>query len=152
MKKLNQYILILAIVIISGTACKSKQKVSKVTGANIQAATTTKSKSTTSVSSQDFNNQSENMRSEKFILTDGETNADALKFKYHVVVGSFKSQINAKSLQSSLKSEGNNTIVVVNEQGMFRVIIASFNEYYDARAKINQIKDRFVDSWVLVYN
>jgi cell division protein FtsN len=151
MKKTIQFILILAIVVLTGTACKSKQKVAKITGANIPAASTTTATSTNpTVSTPDLNNQNEVTRNEKFILADGETNADALKFKYHVVVGSFKSQTNAKGLQTTLKSEGNKSIVVVNEQGMFRVLIASFNEYAEARARINQIKDRFADSWVLV--
>jgi len=153
MKKTIQFILILAIVVMTGTACKSKQKVAKITGANIPAASTTTSTATSNnptVSTPDLNNQNEVTRNEKFILADGETNADALKFKYHVVVGSFKSQTNAKGLQTTLKSEGNKALVVVNEQGMFRVLIASFNEYSEARARINQIKDRFADSWVLV--
>ena len=151
MNKTIQFILILAIVVMTGTACKSKQKVAKITGANIPAASTTTATSTNpTASSQDLNNQSEITRNEKFILADGETNAEALKFKYHVVVGSFKSQSNAKGLQATLKSEGNKAIVVVNEQDMFRVLIASYNGYSEARAKINQIKDRFADSWVLV--
>lgn len=151
MNKSIQFILILAIVVMTGTACKSKQKVAKITGANIPAASTTTATSTNpTVSTLDLNNQNEVTRNEKFILAEGETNADALKFKYHVVVGSFKSQTNAKGLQTTLKSEGNKAIVVVNEQGMFRVLIASFNQYAEARARINQIKERFADSWVLV--
>jgi hypothetical protein len=33
---------------------------------------------------------------------------------------------------------------------MFRVLIASFNEYTQARERINQINTRFPDAWVLV--
>lgn len=66
------------------------------------------------------------------------------------MVGSFKSQTNAKGLQSTLLSEGNQAIIVINEQGWYRVLIASFNEYSQARSKINQIKTRFADAWVLV--
>jgi cell division protein FtsN len=65
-------------------------------------------------------------------------------------VGSFKSQTNAKGLQSTLLSEGNKAIIVINEQGWYRVLIASYNEYAQARTKINQIKTRFADAWVLV--
>jgi cell division protein FtsN len=67
-----------------------------------------------------------------------------------VVVGSFKSQTNAKGLQNTLNSEGNKALVVINEQGMYRVIIASFNEYSQAKSRIAQIQERFADAWVLV--
>jgi hypothetical protein len=40
--------------------------------------------------------------------------------------------------------------MVINEQGMFRVLIASFDAYAQARARINQINSRFPDAWVLV--
>ena len=150
MTKTFKILIAVAVLATSFTACKTKQKVTKIPGANVEAvapvASTTpavKPQSTTPAGP-------EVTRNEKFSLADGETNVDALKYKYHVVVGSFKSQVNAKGLQNTLKSEGNNALVVVNEQGMFRVLIASFNEYAQARARINQISERFADAWVLV--
>ncbi|MFZ4582602.1 MAG: SPOR domain-containing protein [Paludibacter sp.] len=134
------------------SACKTKQKVTKIPGANVEA-TAPVTNTTPAVKPQQptpVPTGAEQTRNEKFSLADGETNADALKYKYHVVVGSFKSQVNAKGLQSTLKGEGNTALVVVNEQGMFRVLIASFNEYAQARARINQISQRFPDAWVLV--
>lgn len=133
------------------SACKTKQKVTKIPGANVEATTTvTTTTPTVKPQAPTAPTGAEVTRNEKFSLADGETNADALKFKYHVVVGSFKSQVNAKGLQGTLKGEGNTALVVVNEQGMFRVLIASFNEYAQARARINQISQRFPDAWVLV--
>ena len=151
MKKTIRIFLALAIIAMSGTACKSKQKVAEIKGANIPATTktvtpqtVTPQETTANVSSYD----KEVTRNESFKLSDGD--AAAFNSKYHVVVGSFKSQQNAKGLQATLASEGNKALVVVNEQGMFRVLIASFNEYSQARARINGIKDRFPDAWVLV--
>ncbi|MCE5331832.1 MAG: SPOR domain-containing protein [Bacteroidales bacterium] len=150
MNKTIKLILALAIVAMAGTACKSKQKVAEITGANIPAATTTVSTpvSTPTPTEQVTIAEPEVTRNESFTLSDGD--AAVLKFRYHVVVGSFKSQTNAKGLQSTLVSEGNKAIVVINEQGMYRVLIASFNEYSQARTRINEIKDRFADAWVLV--
>ena len=82
-------------------------------------------------------------------MADGETNTAAFNKKYHVVVGSFGVQNNAKNLQRTLNSEGNNALIVVNEQGMFRVLLASYDEYAQARSRIDQIKGRFPDAWVL---
>jgi len=151
MTKTFKILVAVAILATSFTACKTKQKVTKIPGANVEATAPVASTTTPAVNSQTSSTiGTEVTRNEKFSLADGETNVDALKFKYHVVVGSFKSQVNAKGLQSTLKSEGNNALVVVNEQGMFRVLIASFNEYAQAKTRINQISDRFADAWVLV--
>ena len=147
MKKVFGIFLMVAVVFAGTTSCKSKQKVVEISGANIEAAEKTNTQTT---SANTVTAVPENTRNEKFNLAEGETNTAAFNNKYHVVVGSFSIQQNAKNLQSTLRNEGNNPIVVVNEQGMFRVLIASFNEYSEARARINQISNRFPDAWVLV--
>jgi cell division protein FtsN len=152
MNKTIRFFLALAIVAMTGTACKSKQKVAEIKGADIPATTTTTTPTVTTpvvnTTPEVVSSEAEVTRNETFSLSDGD--AAALKFRYHVVVGSFKSQTNAKGLQSTLLSEGNQAIIVINEQGWYRVLIASFNEYSQARSKINQIKTRFADAWVLV--
>ncbi len=134
-------------VIIVFTGCKSKQKIASIPGGNIQATTGTAA-TTPNVPQTVTNVGEEVTRNEAFKLSEGD--ADLLKFKYHVVVGSFKSQTNAKTLQTTLINEGNKAFVVVNEQGMYRVLIASYNVYSETRSRINQIKDKFPDAWVLV--
>lgn len=152
MKKTIQLVLALAIVALVGTSCKSKQKVAEITGANVVVGSTTTSPTVTTpaVSQPESTptNEPEVTRNEKFSLSDGDANS--MNYKYHVVVGSFKNQDNAKNLKATLNNEGNQALVVVNEQGMFRVLIASFDTYAEARAQINAIKERFPDSWVLV--
>ncbi len=137
---------ITAIIVLAFTGCKSKQKIASIPGGNIPAQT--EKTATSTIPQVEPNAGEEVTRNESFKLSEGD--ADLLKFKYHVVVGSFKSQINAKGLQTALIDEGNKAFVVVNEQGMYRVLVASYNVYSDARTKINQIKDRFADAWVLV--
>ncbi|OIP84415.1 MAG: hypothetical protein AUK44_02500 [Porphyromonadaceae bacterium CG2_30_38_12] len=138
------------------SACKTKQKVTKITGANIEANSTVAPSNNTQqaeVTTVDPSLQPEQelTRNERFTLVDGDGVAGgSLTAKYYVVVGSFKSQMNAKGLQSTLKNEGNKALVVVNEQAMYRVLIASFNDYGDAHKLINQISQRFPDAWVLV--
>jgi len=152
MNKTIRFFLALAIIAMTGTACKSKQKVAEIKGADIPATTTTTTLTVTTpvvnTTPEVVSSEAEVTRNETFSLSDGD--AAALKFRYHVVVGSFKSQTNAKGLQSTLLSEGNKAIIVINEQGWYRVLIASYNEYAQARTKINQIKTRFADAWVLV--
>lgn len=147
MSKVVRLFFMTAIVAMAFTGCKSKQNITSIPGGNIPAKTET----TTVIPEQPQtqpSTEAEVTRNESFTLSEGD--ADLLKFKYHVVVGSFKSQTNAQGLKSTLITEGNKAFIVINEQGMYRVIIASANVYSEARAKINQIKDKFADAWVLV--
>lgn len=148
MKKTIRLIFALAVVVLATSACKTKQKVAEIPAGAKVVATAPETQPVV-VTTQTVSEQ-EVTRNENFSLAAGETNSDALKFKYHVVVGSFSKQDNAKGLQANLNSEGNRAIVVVNENGMFRVLIASFNEYYQAKERIKQINARFPDAWVLV--
>ena len=150
MKKILGMFLMAAIVLTGSTSCKSKQKVTEISGANVEATAKTNTAATTASTTATAATETEKTRNEKFSMAEGETNTAAFNSKYHVVVGSFSIQQNAKNLQRTLNSEGNNALVVVNEQGMFRVLIASFNEYTQARERINQINTRFPDAWVLV--
>ncbi|MDR1654072.1 MAG: SPOR domain-containing protein [Prevotellaceae bacterium] len=154
MRKRIIYPLILLFSILAVSACSSSKSTTKITGANKVAGGIQQPSVSPSVSQSDENIPAlhdEVTRTESFILAEGENpRSDTYKKHYHVVVGSFKSRDNAKGLQASLNSEGNEATVVVNETGMYRVILASFNEYLQARACINNVAGRFPDAWVLV--
>lgn len=142
-------LLLVTFISLSLFSCKSKQLVSEIKGANVPA--------TTEVASQPAPTpqvnvpvQPEVTRSESFKLAAGETNTAAMAKKYHVQVGAFSNHNNAINLRAKLVNEGNNALVVENENGMLRVIISSYNEYSEARAKIDQIKGTYPDAWVLV--
>lgn len=147
MKKIFGFILMASIIAFSATSCKSKQKVVEISGSDISATETKTTTEPVVVSDEPVG--SERTIDESFKLADGETNSAAFARKFHVVVGSFSVQSNAKNLQRTLNSEGNSAIIVVNEQGMYRVLIASYDEYAQARNRINQISTRFPDAWVL---
>jgi cell division protein FtsN len=156
MNRTIRLIIALAIVMTATTACKSKQKLVEIpAGANIEAKSAPKTAEVTptpaakeNVVKEVVSNEPEVTRNESFSLVEGESSS--MNYKYHVVVGSFSKQENAKGLQSTLKSEGNNALIVVNEKGMYRVLIASFNDYKEAHARIKQIANRFPDAWVLM--
>ena len=157
MNKTIRLTIALAVVMLATSACKTKQKIAEIpAGANIEAtspkAVVTKPAQTVTapVENNVASTESEVTRNENFSLAEGETNTDALNYKYHVVVGSFSKQTNAKGLQSTLNNEGNKAVVVVNEKAMYRVLIYSVNDYAKAHAYIKQIANRFPDAWVLV--
>jgi cell division protein FtsN len=130
-------ILVIALAACAGISCKSKQKLVEIEGADKPAETV--------IAEETVGNQ-EITRNESFQFIDGNSTAK----KYHVVVGSFKSQDNARRLQKTLKDEGYSSLVAVNEQGMYRVIISSSDTYNEARSTISGIRSRFFDAWVLI--
>ena len=157
MNKTIRLTLALAIVMLATSACKTKQKIAEIpAGANIEASAPKPVVATPAPviaepsENRAVSNETEVTRNENFRLAEGETNTDALNYKYHVVVGSFTKQTNAKGLQSTLNKEGNKAVVVVNEKGMFRVLMASMNDYQKAHVFIKNVANRFPDAWVLV--
>ena len=159
MNKTIRLTLALAVVMLATSSCKTKQKIAEIpAGANIEAtapkpvvSTPTPAPVVTPPAETKYvANEAEVTRNENFSLAEGETNTDALKFKYHVVVGSFTKQTNANGLQTTLNKEGNKAVVVVNEKGMFRVLMTSVNDYKQAHVFIKNIATRFPDAWVLV--
>lgn len=151
---MNKKILIIctaAVIGISMISCKSKQLVTEISSAHepatVEASVVEPATATTPATTPA---EREVTRSEAFKLAAGETNSAAMSKKYHVQVGAFTVHENARNLRARLVNEGNDALVVENDRGMLRVIIASYNTYQEARAKINQIRDTYPDAWVLV--
>lgn len=87
------------------------------------------------------NASSESVRKEKITLVD---NADASGLKaYSVVIASMGMKPNAESLKERMAAAGYKTILVQNEQGMYRVIIASYDSKEAAVARRTEILDAF---------
>ena len=86
-------------------------------------------------------------RSEKFDVVEGQGEVQ-LK-NYHVVIGSFSKKENAEKLKNSMMPEYS-PIIVINEKGMYRVLLISCDEYLQAKSIINNISGKFPDAWVLV--
>lgn len=66
------------------------------------------------------------------------TDAAGLK-KYSVVIASLSVKLNAESLKERMESEGYQVILAQNEQGMYRVIVASYEDKAQAAAKRDEI-------------
>lgn len=90
------------------------------------------------------------VKEEKISLAEGEMNTEIMERGYHIVVGSFKSKSNAAKRQREFNNDYDPTLVV-NEQGMFRVILLSFDEYDAAKDALREISSQVPkDSWILV--
>jgi len=87
-------------------------------------------------------------RQEKFTIVEGQKGAE-LK-EYNVVIGSFGKKDNAERLKSEMSGADYKPVIVVNERGMFRVILATYDTYQESKAKIAEIMEEFPDAWCLV--
>ena len=89
-------------------------------------------------------------RAERINAAQGE-DASRLK-RYSVVIGSFKNKTNAYSLKERMQNAGYNAVLGENEQGMLRVIVASFDSKADAAVSRDAIKAKyapeFQDAWL----
>lgn len=70
------------------------------------------------------------------------TDAPNLK-KYSVVIASLSVKLNAESLKSRMEAEGYPVILAQNEQGMYRVIVASYDDKESAIAKRDEIYQKY---------
>ncbi|MDD7438529.1 MAG: SPOR domain-containing protein [Bacteroidales bacterium] len=91
------------------------------------------------------------VRPEKVTAAQGE-DANNLK-RYSVVIGSFQNVTNARALRNRMSDQGYNAILAQNEQGMYRVIVTSFDDKVDAVRSRESIKSMFApqfqDAWIL---
>lgn len=87
-------------------------------------------------------------RAEKFEVIEEQKDVVVLK-KYHVVIGSFGNKDNALRLQTQMKPQYE-PIIVINEKGMYRVLLMTYDTYKEAKTKIVEIREQFPDAWVLV--
>lgn len=73
--------------------------------------------------------------------------------RYNVVVGSFKNKTNAYSLKDRMVADGYSAVLGENEQGMLRVIVASYDNRDEAARSRDAIKAKyapnFQDAWLL---
>lgn len=150
MKNYKLVISLLTLTLLLG-GCKVKESAGAYRPAEDtkkgQSTADLKSKANTQTATESVAEMPDKIRSESFKVVDGE-DATALK-TYNVVIGSFQNRANAQGLQSLMKGDYA-PIIVINEQGMFRVILISYDDYVTAKQKIAQIKSQFDDAWVLV--
>ena len=71
---------------------------------------------------------------------------------FSVVVGSFSLKANAECLQQTLKTQGYNASVVVNNNVtpvMYRVVATTFDTKGEAAASRNALQEKFPGAWLL---
>ena len=87
------------------------------------------------------------VRQEQVTLVSG----SGLKY-FSVVVGSFSLKANAEGLQQTLRSEGYDAQIVMNNNvtpAMYRVVATTFDSKVDAAASRNGLQNKYPGAWLL---
>lgn len=91
-------------------------------------------------------------KEERFTAVQGEK-ADFGSNKFFVILGSFSVLENAKRLKETLTTEGFHPIILINENGMYRVCGDNYSEEAAARARIADVREKlpkYSDIWLLI--
>ncbi len=77
------------------------------------------------------------------------SNGVAVQQQYHVVVGSFQSEVNAQNLLITLQKQGFAAQVAVNQNGLFRVFMYSADTEAEIRQALAKARTTYPDAWML---
>ncbi|MFO8000518.1 MAG: SPOR domain-containing protein [Marinilabilia sp.] len=78
---------------------------------------------------------------------------DESVYRYYVIIGSFRFYDNATSYKEDLIDEGFVPVILENENGLFRVSVAAYDEEAPARGNISSIRRKYPeysDVWLLI--
>lgn len=144
MKRLVQFSLVLVTVLIVGTSCKPKQSAYKQVYEAAKQREMQENATRPVTVVKDASNLPPvevSVRKEK-VSPVYPTDAAGLK-SYSVVVASLSVKLNAESLKTRMEKEGYGVILAQNEQGMYRVIVASYDTKDQAAAKRDEIYQKY---------
>ncbi|GET27084.1 SPOR domain-containing protein [Prolixibacter sp. NT017] len=92
------------------------------------------------------------VKEEKVSVPDGEEKSLDSK-RFYVILGSFGVYQNAQKFKNQLMHEGFYPGILVNENGLYRVCVDSYDDENTARKKVTDIRDeykQFRDAWLLI--
>lgn len=144
MKRAFYLVMAFIAILVLGTSCKPKQSAYKQVyeAAKEREMQQNASQPTTVVKDAGTLSPVEvSVRKEK-VAPVYATDAANLK-NYSVVVASLSVKLNAESLKTRMQNEGYNVILAENEQGMYRVIVASYDDKASAAAERDNIYQKY---------
>ncbi|MDD2474987.1 MAG: SPOR domain-containing protein [Dysgonamonadaceae bacterium] len=144
MKKVFQISLVLFSLVFIGISCKPKQSAYKSVyeaAKEREMQTATDDSNTVVKPAGTLSPVEVSVRKEK-VTPVYHSDAAGLK-SFNVVIASLSVKLNAESLKSRMENEGYPVILAQNEQGMYRVIVASYDDRDSAAQKRNEIYEKY---------
>jgi len=92
------------------------------------------------------------VREEKVRSVDVEEDEENI-FRYYVIIGSFRFYDNATTYKEELTEEGFVPVILENENGLYRVSVAAYDDEKPARNNIASIRrnyPQYSDVWLLI--
>lgn len=92
------------------------------------------------------------VREEKVKTVDVDETTENI-YRYYVIIGSFRYVDNARNYKTELIREGFVPVILENENGLFRVSVAAYNNEQPARNNISSIRrnyPKYADVWLLI--
>jgi cell division protein FtsN len=93
------------------------------------------------------------VQSETFSFAQQEDQANNANKSFFVIIGSFSSNENANRYKQELTPKGFSPIVLHSETGYYRVCVNSYNDEFEARKRVGQIRTdypEYADTWLLI--
>jgi len=150
MKKSTLLFLLVAIVVLAG--CKTQKIAPKPQPVVQESAAPSTAPTTAAPTPKQSKPANIASKEESFSVADGET-ANYGTNKYFVIMGSFSVLENAKRLKETLTAENFKPVIVMNENGMYRVCGNSYEEESAARSRITEVRGlfpKYSDIWLLI--
>jgi len=143
MKSLNILLVVVFFVVLS-VGCKTQKIAPKPEPINSE------------ISSKPLNNNAKassvTSKEESVTAAKGEATDFGSK-RFYVIIGSFSIYDNAQKFKKQLMSEDFFPGILVNEKGLYRVSVNSYDDETIARNRISEIRQKFVkysDVWLLI--
>jgi len=139
MKVLN---IILLLVVLMAVGCKT-QKI---------APKPVPMKSETVIKPTDNESSSIKSKEERFTAAKGEA-SDLGSKRFYIILGSFGVYENAQKFKKQLMAEDFFPGILINEAGLYRVSVNSYDDEGVARARVGEIRQKFPkysDLWLLI--
>jgi cell division protein FtsN len=138
MKVLN---VVLFLVILMAVGCKTQKIAPKPAPVKSE-----------SVASNAYKSQSVNSKEERVTAASGEAKDYGSK-KFYIILGSFGVYENAQKFKKQLMAEDFFPGILVNEAGLYRVSVNSFDDEGAARSRVGELRQKFPqygDLWLLI--
>jgi len=148
--------ILLILIVVMTVGCKTQKIAPKPEPIKSESVSSEPVKSETvarSHGSTNYSGGSSSVRSkeERFSAAQGEASDLGTK-RFYLILGSFGKYENAQRLKKQLTAEAYSPGILVNEAGLYRVCVSSYNDESEARAKLGEIRQNsnYGDAWLLI--
>lgn len=157
---MNRILIVIAVVALGFTACKSSKKMAQspyttdpATQPKVFSVPVSSTETTAKEETKVADEKPIAVRKEQVTFTQQADKSQNESNSYFVIIGSFSQLDNAKNYRQTLLNEGFTPIILHSETGYYRVCVNSYNSENEARTRIGQVRQgfpKYSDVWLLI--